>query len=144
MATTALAGSPRGRAGSGWPFRAALPRGDPASAVVATGFPFRRKQRLDAYAPVFAAALRRFEDLRRAGAASLDLGWTATGTFDGFFELGLGTWDVAAGALLVTEVGGVVSDWSGADRWLGTGDILAGAPAVHEALLELAAHPLQG
>ena len=133
----------RGAALNGEPLPA-LPRGDPSSAVVATGFPFRRKQRLAAYVPVFAASLERFEDLRRAGAASLDLGWTAAGTFDGFFELGLGTWDVAAGALIVEEVGGAVSDWSGTDRWLETGDILAGAPAVHEALLELAAQPLQG
>src|SRR5262249_37790444 len=80
------------------------------------------------------------EDLRRAGAASLDLGWTACGTFDGFFELGLGTWDVAAGAALVLELGGRVSDWSGGDAWLETGDILAAPAAVHEVLLELAAN----
>ena len=59
------------------------------------------------------AALHRFEDLRRAGAASLDLCWTAAGVFDGYFELRLGPWDVAAGALLVREAGGVVTDWAG-------------------------------
>jgi len=118
-----------------------LPRlgeGDPATAIVATGFPFRRKHLLPRYLPVFEGALRRFEDLRRAGAASLDLAWTASGTCDGFFELGLGPWDVAAGAALVLEVGGRVSDWQGRDRWLESGDILAAPPAVHEALLELA------
>ena len=119
-----------------------LERLDPGLAMVATGFPFRRKERVERYLPVFQGALERFEDLRRAGAASLDLAWTASGTFSGFFELGLGAWDVLAGAVLVREAGGVVTDWEGGDRWLETGDILAAAPGVHEALLELAAHPL--
>ncbi|HEY3084011.1 MAG TPA: inositol monophosphatase family protein, partial [Candidatus Dormibacteraeota bacterium] len=73
------------------------------------------------------------------GAAALDLAWTAAGTFDGFFELGLHTWDVAAGAALVREVGGRVTDWEGGDTWIEAGNILAAAPAVHEVLLELAA-----
>ncbi len=112
---------------------------DPTQAVVATGFPFRNKQRMPRYRPVMEGALLRFEDLRRAGAAALDLAWTASGTFDGYFELGLNTWDLAAGAALVTEVGGRVSDWSGGDGWLESGNILAGAPAVHGVLLQLAA-----
>jgi myo-inositol-1(or 4)-monophosphatase len=117
--------------------------GDPNRAVVATGFPFRRKDRLPRYEPVLAGALRRFEDLRRAGAASLDLAWTASGTFDGFFELGLGTWDIAAGAALILEVGGRVTDWNGNDGWLDSGHILAAPAAVHEVLLELAAQPAE-
>jgi myo-inositol-1(or 4)-monophosphatase len=111
---------------------------DPADAVVATGFPFRNKQLIQRYFPVMEQAFRRFEDLRRAGAAAMDLAWTAASTFDGFFELGLNTWDVAAGALLVLEVGGRVTDWEGGDSWIETGNILAAAPAVHEVLLELA------
>lgn len=111
---------------------------DPSHAVVATGFPFRNKTLLPRYVPMFSAALERFEDLRRAGAAALDLAWTAAGTFDGFFELNLNTWDVAAGAALVLEVGGRVSDWSGGDEWITSGNILAGPPAVHDVLLELA------
>ncbi len=112
---------------------------DAERAICATGFPFRAKaDRLDEYLPVFEAALRRFEDLRRAGSASLDLAWTAAGVFDGYFEQALGPWDVAAGALLVREAGGVVTDWSGDDRaWLTSGDIVAGSPALHAALLEL-------
>lgn len=117
---------------------------DPAGAVVATGFPFRNKALLPRYLTMFEAALSRFEDLRRAGAAAMDLAWTASSTFDGFFELGLNTWDVAAGAALVLEAGGRVSDWSGGDTWIETGDILAGSPAVHDALLELAAQPAEG
>lgn len=111
-----------------------------ASAICATGFPFRAKrERLDAYLPVFERALRQFEDLRRAGAASLDLAWTAAGVFDGYFEPALATWDVAAGGLLVREAGGVVTDWDGDPRaWLVSGDIVAGPPAVHARILELA------
>jgi myo-inositol-1(or 4)-monophosphatase len=111
---------------------------DPSKAVVATGFPFRNKARMPRYRPVVEGALLRFEDLRRAGAAALDLAWTASGTFDGYFELNLNTWDLAAGAALVLEVGGRVSDWSGGDGWIESGDILAAAPEVHAVLLQLA------
>lgn len=105
----------------------------PEAAICATGFPFRAKrQRLPEYLPVFERALTTFEDLRRAGAASLDLAWTAAGVYDGYFEQGLGPWDVAAGALLVREAGGVVTDWQGdPDAWLRTGDIVAAPPTIH-------------
>ncbi len=109
----------------------------PREAVVGTGFPFRRKEILPRYLRMFAAALERFEDLRRPGAASLDLAWVAAGVFDGFFELALSPWDVAAGGLLVEEAGGAVTDWAGGPGYL-SGDILAGPPAVHRELLELA------
>ena len=117
---------------------------DPSGAVVATGFPFRSKGRLPRYLALMENALLRFEDLRRAGSAALDLAWTASSTFDGFFELGLSTWDVAAGAGLVLEVGGRVTDWAGGDTWVETGNILAASPAVHEVLLELAAQAPEG
>ena len=109
----------------------------PAAAIVATGFPFRDKSLLPRYLPVFGRSLERFEDLRRAGAAALDLAWVAEGAFDGFFELNLSPWDVAAGAVLVLEAGGRVTDWEGGQSWLETGNILAGSPPVHEALLEI-------
>jgi myo-inositol-1(or 4)-monophosphatase len=108
-----------------------------SAAVVGTGFPFRRKERLPRYLGTMGAALERFEDLRRPGAASLDLAWVACGVFDGFFELGLAPWDVAAGGLLIREAGGVVTDWEGSADFLG-GSILAGSPAVHETLLSIA------
>ena len=108
-------------------------------AIVATGFPFRRKDVLTEYEPVFGAALHTFEDLRRVGAASLDLCWTAEGVFDGYFELRLGPWDVAAGAIIVREAGGIVTDWGGdPSAWLGSGDILAGPPGVHAELARIA------
>jgi len=109
--------------------------------VLATGTPFRAKAtRLDEYLGVVRRALLTFEDLRRAGAASLDLAWTAAGSFDGYFEAALGPWDVAAGALLVREAGGLVTDWRGDPRaWLRSGDIVAAPPTVHEALLDVIA-----
>jgi myo-inositol-1(or 4)-monophosphatase len=109
----------------------------PDRAVVGTGFPFRSKHRLDEYLAVFVPALQRFEDLRRPGAVCLDLAWVARGVFDGFFELGLGSYDVAAGALLVEEAGGAVSDWTGGPDYL-SGDILTGPPQVHGELTRLA------
>lgn len=111
----------------------------PEEAICATGFPFRAKrERLPEYLPAFQRALTTFEDLRRAGAASLDLAWTAAGVYDGYFEQGLGPWDVAAGALLVREAGGVVTDWQGdPDAWLRSGDIVAAPPGVHARLLAL-------
>jgi myo-inositol-1(or 4)-monophosphatase len=113
----------------------------PGQAILATGTPFRAKRtRLSEYLPVFERALRTFEDLRRAGAASLDLAWTARGSFDGYFEQNLGPWDVAAGALLVREAGGLVTDWRGdPDGWLASGDIVAAPPAVHERVLDVIA-----
>jgi myo-inositol-1(or 4)-monophosphatase len=106
--------------------------------VVATGFPFRRPENRPRYTAVFERALGEFEDLRRAGAASLDLAYSAQGSFDGFFELGLALWDITAGALLVTEAGGVVTDWDG-DRHAvyRSGDILAGSPHWHARMLAM-------
>jgi myo-inositol-1(or 4)-monophosphatase len=109
----------------------------PEHAVVGTGFPFRRKELVPRYLGTFGTAFARFEDLRRPGAAALDLAWVADGTFDGFFELALSAWDVAAGGVLIEEAGGVVTDWSGGPGFL-SGDILAGSPQVHAALLEIA------
>jgi myo-inositol-1(or 4)-monophosphatase len=112
----------------------------PEQAIVATGFPFRRKQLLPQFLATFEPALQRFEDIRRVGAASLDLCWTAEGVFDGFFELRLGPWDVAAASVIVREAGGLVTDWhADPHAWLTTGSILAGSPGVHRALVELAA-----
>lgn len=111
---------------------------DQGRGVVATGFPFRRPDNLARYLPVFERAIRDFEDIRRAGAACLDLAYAAQGSFDGYFELNLGLWDIAAGALIVREAGGVVTDWDGdAEAVFRSGDILAGAPYWHEQMLRI-------
>ncbi len=111
---------------------------EPERAVVGTGFPFRNKAVLPRYLAAMTAALDRFEDLRRPGAAALDLAWVAAGVFDGFFELVLSPWDVAAGGLLIEEAGGLVTDWDGSAGYL-EGNILAGNRAVHAELLRLTA-----
>ena len=106
--------------------------------VVATGFPFRQPEKRARYLPVFERVLEEFEDVRRAGAACLDLAYSAQGSFDGFFELGLALWDFAAGALLVREAGGVVTDWDGDEQAVfRSGDILAGAPRWHDHMLRV-------
>lgn len=114
------------------------------AAIVATGAPFRHKERLPRYTPVALGAQRRFEDLRRIGAAALDLSWCAAGQLDGYFELGLGTWDLAAGAAVLLAVGGRITDWQGGESWVRSGNILAGRPHVVETLLELAGEAAEG
>jgi myo-inositol-1(or 4)-monophosphatase len=101
--------------------------GDPGRALLATGFPFKRgKGELDAYMLLVADAVRGTHDVRRAGSAAPDLAFVAAGRVEGFFELGLAPWDVAAGMLLVQEAGGRVTGWPGdADSPLHTGRVLA-------------------
>jgi myo-inositol-1(or 4)-monophosphatase len=134
LETTFTAARGQGAEQDGAPLR--VSDAAPEEAVVGTGFPFRFKERLPEYLPVFLPALERFEDLRRPGAVALDLAWVASGVFEGFFELALSPWDVAAGALLIEEAGGVVTDWAGDGDYL-SGDILAGNAEVHAALLRL-------
>jgi myo-inositol-1(or 4)-monophosphatase len=104
--------------------------------LVATGFPFRHPEQIDRYLAAFAVLFENVGDMRRAGSAALDLAYLAAGRVDGFWELGLNLWDIAAGELLIAEAGGVVTDWSGADRHRETGWIAAGSPAVHAVLIE--------
>jgi myo-inositol-1(or 4)-monophosphatase len=108
---------------------------DPAHAVVSTGFPFKTRGQVPRLVNTLERVLAQVEDIRRPGAASLDLAFTAAGVFDGFFELGLKVWDIAAGALLVTEAGGLVSDWEGVAGLPATGNIVAGPPRVHAAMV---------
>ncbi|MGA9776016.1 MAG: inositol monophosphatase family protein [Candidatus Dormiibacterota bacterium] len=108
---------------------------DPARAVVSTGFPFKDPASIPRLLRALRGVLETCEDVRRPGAASLDLAFAASGVFAGFFELGLKVWDIAAGALLVEEAGGVVTDWEGNRGHLRSGDIVAGSARVHAALL---------
>jgi myo-inositol-1(or 4)-monophosphatase len=110
---------------------------EPGRAVVATALPFRVRTLLARYMAVLEMVFAGVEDIRRPGAAALDLAWVAAGVFDGYFELNLSPWDVAAGALLVEESGGVVTDWKGGPAYL-TGDVLAGSPRTHPVLLKAA------
>ncbi|HEX8245145.1 MAG TPA: inositol monophosphatase family protein [Longimicrobium sp.] len=109
-------------------------------ALLATGFLFKQgKGDLDAYMLLVADAVRRAQDVRRAGSAALDLAFTAAGRVEGFFEIGLAPWDVAAGILLVTEAGGRVTGWPGdAEPPLSSGRILASNGRIHGELEALA------
>ena len=95
------------------------------SAIAATAFPFRRRGMMSVYTGIFSDVFRKIEDIRRNGAASLDLAWVAAGRMDAYFEIGLKPWDVAAGALLVREAGGVVTDFDGNDAVEKSDSILA-------------------
>ena len=105
--------------------------------LVATGIPFHDLDPLPGYVRALEACTRSSCRLRRAGAAAVDLAYAACGRYDGFWEVGLRPWDLAAGALLVREAGGLVTDVSGADDYLLSGSIVAAGPAVHRALLEI-------
>ena len=95
------------------------------NAVLATAFPFRQRSMMGLYTGMFSEVFRKVEDIRRYGAASLDLAWVAAGRMDGYFEIGLKPWDVAAGTLLVREAGGVVVDFEGSDAVEHSHSILA-------------------
>jgi myo-inositol-1(or 4)-monophosphatase len=108
-------------------------------AFLATGFPFRAHGALDLYLAAFKDVFLRSRGIRRCGAAALDLAWTAAGVFDGFFELRLSPWDLAAGALLVEEAGGVVTDLDGGRRYFDTGNVVAGPEGVWRELRQAVA-----
>jgi len=110
-------------------------------ALLATGFPYRQQAHLDAYLGMFKAFLKETAGVRRPGSAALDLAYVAAGRVDGFWELGLSPWDVAAGALLVKEAGGIVTDFAGGERYLESGNIIAGGIKVHKSMIkEITAH----
>ncbi len=100
-------------------------------ALLGTGFPFKQQQFLDNYLNMFRALFKDSAGIRRAGAAALDLAYVACGRMDGFWEIGLQPWDMAAGVLLIQEAGGIISDFDGNDRYLEIGNIVAGTPKLH-------------
>ncbi|GIZ13676.1 inositol-phosphate phosphatase [Pseudomonas sp. NCCP-436] len=106
-------------------------------ALLGTGFPFRNDQldHLENYLGMFRSLIGQTAGLRRAGAASLDLAYVAAGRYDAFWEFGLSEWDMAAGALLIQEAGGLVSDFSGGHDFLEKGQIVAGNTKCFKAVL---------
>lgn len=103
-------------------------------ALILTGFPFKANKHMEDFITVFRDLLPRSSGIRRAGSAALDLAHIAAGRADGFWEFGLSAWDIAAGELLVTEAGGIVTDVEGGNRHLETGHTLCGNPAIYEEL----------
>ena len=106
-------------------------------ALIGTGFPFRPDQHsyMDSYLAAFKEVAMNTAGIRRAGAASLDLAYVAAGRMDGFFELGLKSWDIAAGDLIVREAGGMVCDMGGGHNFLKSGNVVAGNIKVMKALV---------
>ncbi len=106
------------------------------NALVSTEFPYREGQNLDFQMATLQALLERTSGVRRQGSSALDLAYIAAGRVDAAWLGGLKPWDSAAGALLVREAGGLVNDYQGGDTWLESGDVLAGTPKVHHAMLQ--------
>ncbi len=106
-------------------------------ALIATGFPFKNPAQLDDFLKLFNAFFTSASDIRRAGSAALDLAYVAAGRLDGYWESGLNAWDLAAGALIVREAGGLVTDYSGDGHFLDNGQVVAGNPRIIADMLRI-------
>jgi myo-inositol-1(or 4)-monophosphatase len=112
-----------------------------SDALLGTGFPFKQFDYLETWINSFRTLLPLTSGVRRAGSAALDLVHVACGRLDGFWEIGLKPWDIAAGALIIEEAGGMVSDFVGGRNYLESGNIVAGTPKIHDEMLkQLAPH----
>jgi myo-inositol-1(or 4)-monophosphatase len=108
-----------------------------AECLVGTGFPFRKGDNFKRYMQMFEAVMQNCAGLRRPGAAALDLCYVAAGYTDGFFETGLSPWDIAAGALMITEAGGLIGNFTGDADYLYQREVVAGNPKVYAQLVSL-------
>lgn len=106
--------------------------------LLATGFPFKRKDLTKEYQAIFGALFEHTADMRRCGSAALDLAYVAAGRMDAFWEFGLEKWDIAAGSLLVREAGGLITDFAGGHNFMQSGNTVAGSPKVVQHLLTTA------
>jgi len=104
--------------------------------LIGTGFPYRQLEHLEAYLNMMRDVVKHTAGIRRPGSSALDLAYVASGRVDGFWELGLCKWDIAAGALLVTEAGGMIGDLQGNEGYLDSGNVVAGNPKVFAQLLQ--------
>ena len=106
--------------------------------LIATGFPYSKNQRyINEYMDMLKVVMKSSADVRRTGSAALDLCYVAAGRVDGFWEFGLKIWDIAAGSLIIREAGGRISDFQGTDRYLKTGNVVAGNPKVYAGLSKI-------
>ncbi|MBT6411203.1 MAG: inositol monophosphatase, partial [Betaproteobacteria bacterium] len=103
--------------------------------LIGTGFPFKANSDVDSYGEMFKSLALKTAGIRRPGAAALDLANVAAGRLDGFWEIGLSPWDMAAGALLIKEAGGLVGDLDGEPQYMDSGKIVAGNPKIFAQLL---------
>jgi myo-inositol-1(or 4)-monophosphatase len=107
--------------------------------LIGTGFPFKEMAHIDPYFGMLRDVMMMSAGVRRAGSAALDLAYVAAGRFDGFWEIGLSRWDMAAGSLLIAEAGGLVGDLEGNEGYLESGNIVAGNPKVFGEMLRVLA-----
>jgi myo-inositol-1(or 4)-monophosphatase len=108
-----------------------------SQSLLATGFPYTNYSRMDEYMKVFDYCMRNTRGLRRLGSAAADLAYVACGRLDGFFEYGLKAWDVAGGALLVKEAGGVVADFSSENNYVFGEEIVACNAGIFNEFMEV-------
>ena len=115
-------------------------------ALLGTGIPFksRNMEQLPAYTDTLQTLAGQCAGIRRAGAASLDLAYVAAGRLDAFWEIGLSQWDIAAGALLVTEAGGLIADFNGANGFMDSGNVVCGNHKCFKAVLQVTKPTLGG
>jgi myo-inositol-1(or 4)-monophosphatase len=104
--------------------------------LLGTGFPFKNQQHLDTYLNMFRALVVDPAGIRRAGSAALDLAYVAAGRMDGFWEIGLLPWDMAAGILLIQEAGGAITDFSFKDQFFQSGNLIAASPKIHQLMYQ--------
>jgi len=114
-------------------------RSELADCVIATGMPHLNRPGQEAFLNELRVVMGRVAGVRRTGSAAMDLAWTASGRFDGYWQHGLSAWDIAAGIVIAREAGGFVTDTGGGETAMETGSIAAGNEAVHRALLALLA-----
>ena len=110
-----------------------------ADSLIGTGFPFRKGDDFQRYMKMFEAVMVSCAGLRRPGAAALDLCYVAAGWYDGFFETGLSPWDIAGGALMITEAGGLIGNFTGESDFLYQREVIAGNPRIYGQLVQLLA-----
>lgn len=113
------------------------PAGRLNDSLLVTGFPYKRDDILERYVDLFKGFIKKTQDLRRLGSAAADLAFVAAGRFEGFYEIGLSPWDVAAGAFLVKQAGGQVTDFKGGDDYIFGKSLVSSNGLVHEEMLEV-------
>jgi len=118
--------------------------GDLAVSLLTTGFPFRNKESLDLYLESFRKLFLQVSGIRRIGCVALDFCYLASGRCEGFWEIGLSPWDVAAGYLIIKEAGGMITDFSGGDEAVWTGNVVASNGLIHEHILKVASEVFAG
>ena len=110
---------------------------DPGHCLLATGFPFRSKEYLDLYLESFKRLFLKMSGIRRLGSVALDFAYLACGRCEGFWEIGLSPWDIAAGSLIIHEAGGTITDFSGGNEHIWTGNVVASNGKIHDYILKV-------